>query len=93
MSVFHPFLKIFLVLSPFCWIRIRIVFAWIRIRIKVHPGSGSVAKFFTSWIDPDPDPDPYQNDRDPPHCGPVPVIIGGGRHILRSKLLNFIILM
>ena len=51
---FHQFLKIIVVLSPFCWIkiRIRIVFAWIRIRIKVFPRScfGSETNFFKSWI-------------------------------------------
>ena len=52
MSVFHYFLKIFVVLSPFCWIRIRIAFVWIRIRNK----------FFHIL-----DPDPYQNDTNPPH--------------------------
>ena len=49
---FYHIFKIFIVLNPFSWIRIHIMFAWIwiRISIKVRPGSGSVTNFFTSWI-------------------------------------------
>ena len=62
MSVFHPFLKIFLVLSPFLLDPDPYCFfldpdpyqssPWIRIRNE----------FFHIL-----DPDPYQNDMDPPH--------------------------
>ena len=69
MSVFHPFLKIFLVLSPFLLDPDPYCFCldpdpyqispWIQIRIRNE---------FIHILDPD--SDPYQNDTDPPHCSP-----------------------
>ena len=65
MSVFHHFLKIFLVLSPFLLDPDKYCFCldpdpyqnlpWIRIRNE----------FFHIL---DLDPDSYKNDTDPPHC-------------------------
>ena len=65
---FCHILKIVLVLNPFSWIRIRIIFVWIRTRNEFFPEPDPYQSL--SWIRIRNeffhilDPDPYQNDTD-----------------------------
>ena len=69
MNVFYHILKIFLVLNPFSWIRIRIIFVWIRTRNEFFPEPDPYQSL--SWIRIRNEffhiLDPYQNDTDPQH--------------------------